>query len=351
VARDRRGARLRVSRAARRGGAVQVCARRLPGGRPPAPGRPRTGPCARGGWTGTATIGCAARGRRSRSAWRTGWPARRGGAAADRRAAESAGRPPPRWRCRAVRLFQPTRARVGLTRLGRRFAVLTARLRDEWRASARAGPVFAVYGAGADRPAGNGRPTPLSCLVRWRRSHGRRPAAPGNEARLGPRRRARPRPTGRTPRVLTGRLLQTVVASRRIRQIVVARADQSCLEPCQSAACAVAGQAPHGMLRRRFEASLRRLNVDSYSGRLQRLGSDYGGWVAPVDLINETWTCYCVDAGSDVTFDLALLRAYRARSVPSTPSISSASRRGKRPATTRASASTRLRSRRATGLW
>jgi len=65
--------------------------------------------------------------------------------------------------------------------------------------------------------------------------------------------------------------------------------------------------------RRWFEASLRRLSVDPYSGRLQRLGSEYGGWVVPIDLIDESWTCYCVGAGSDVTFDLALLRDYRAR--------------------------------------
>jgi FkbM family methyltransferase len=67
------------------------------------------------------------------------------------------------------------------------------------------------------------------------------------------------------------------------------------------------------LLRRWFEASLRRLSLDSYNGRLERLGSEYGGWVVPVDLIDETWTCYCVGAGSDVTFDLALLRDYRAR--------------------------------------
>jgi FkbM family methyltransferase len=62
-----------------------------------------------------------------------------------------------------------------------------------------------------------------------------------------------------------------------------------------------------------FEASMRRLPIDSYGGRLQRLGSNYGGWVVPVDLIDETWTCYCVGAGSDVTFDVTLLRKYRAR--------------------------------------
>jgi FkbM family methyltransferase len=65
--------------------------------------------------------------------------------------------------------------------------------------------------------------------------------------------------------------------------------------------------------RRWFEASLRRLRIDSYGERLQRLGSEYGGWIVPVDLIDETWTCYCVGAGSDVTFDLALLRNYGAR--------------------------------------
>jgi FkbM family methyltransferase len=47
--------------------------------------------------------------------------------------------------------------------------------------------------------------------------------------------------------------------------------------------------------------------------RLVELGSDWGGWVVPDDVIDDSWTCYCVGAGSDVSFDLALVERYGAR--------------------------------------
>jgi len=40
--------------------------------------------------------------------------------------------------------------------------------------------------------------------------------------------------------------------------------------------------------------------------RLETLGSDYGGWTVPIELIREDWVCYCVGVGCDATFDLAL---------------------------------------------
>lgn len=40
--------------------------------------------------------------------------------------------------------------------------------------------------------------------------------------------------------------------------------------------------------------------------RLERIGSDYGGWTIPVDLICPDWICYCGGAGEDITFDLGL---------------------------------------------
>jgi FkbM family methyltransferase len=45
---------------------------------------------------------------------------------------------------------------------------------------------------------------------------------------------------------------------------------------------------------------------------LERLGSDYGGWTVPVDLIGADWMCLCAGAGIDVTFDLALLERFGA---------------------------------------
>jgi FkbM family methyltransferase len=45
---------------------------------------------------------------------------------------------------------------------------------------------------------------------------------------------------------------------------------------------------------------------------LERLGTDYGGWTVPVDLIAGDWTCLCAGAGIDVSFDLALAERFGA---------------------------------------
>src|SRR4051794_14420338 len=39
---------------------------------------------------------------------------------------------------------------------------------------------------------------------------------------------------------------------------------------------------------------------------LERLGSPYGGWTVPTDLVGPDWRCLCAGAGVDVSFDLAL---------------------------------------------
>lgn len=63
--------------------------------------------------------------------------------------------------------------------------------------------------------------------------------------------------------------------------------------------------------RRWFEWQMSRVPLESYEP-LVRLGSEWGGWAVPDDLIDETWICYCVGAGSDVSFDLALIARYGA---------------------------------------
>ena len=63
-------------------------------------------------------------------------------------------------------------------------------------------------------------------------------------------------------------------------------------------------------LRRRwFENRMERLESEPMDG-LQPLGSDYGYWVVPVDWIDSSWTCYCVGAGGDITFERELLARY-----------------------------------------
>ena len=54
---------------------------------------------------------------------------------------------------------------------------------------------------------------------------------------------------------------------------------------------------------------------------LERLGSDYGGWVIPTDALPNGAICYCAGAGEDVTFELELMRRFQANvySIDPTP--------------------------------
>jgi FkbM family methyltransferase len=47
--------------------------------------------------------------------------------------------------------------------------------------------------------------------------------------------------------------------------------------------------------------------------RLVRLGTDYGGWVIPVDAVREDSVVWCAGAGEDISFDLALIERYGCR--------------------------------------
>jgi FkbM family methyltransferase len=40
---------------------------------------------------------------------------------------------------------------------------------------------------------------------------------------------------------------------------------------------------------------------------LEKIGSDYGGWIVPTALIKQDWVCYCGGVGEDITFDLGLI--------------------------------------------
>jgi FkbM family methyltransferase len=62
--------------------------------------------------------------------------------------------------------------------------------------------------------------------------------------------------------------------------------------------------------RRVFEARLRRERVRPW--QITHLGSDYGGWWVPADLIDESWICYSAGAGADVSFDSELVERFGA---------------------------------------
>lgn len=63
--------------------------------------------------------------------------------------------------------------------------------------------------------------------------------------------------------------------------------------------------------RRWFEHRLERTPLRSAPGVIE-LGSPYGGWMVPGDLIEPSWLCYCVGAGGDISFDLQLIERYGA---------------------------------------
>ncbi len=41
--------------------------------------------------------------------------------------------------------------------------------------------------------------------------------------------------------------------------------------------------------------------------KLEKIGSDYGGWFVPTELIKSDWICYCAGVGEDITFDLGVI--------------------------------------------
>lgn len=43
---------------------------------------------------------------------------------------------------------------------------------------------------------------------------------------------------------------------------------------------------------------------------MSRLGTDYGGWTIPDDLIDPAWVCYCGGVGDDISFDLAFIERF-----------------------------------------
>jgi FkbM family methyltransferase len=47
--------------------------------------------------------------------------------------------------------------------------------------------------------------------------------------------------------------------------------------------------------------------------KLEKLGSDYGGWIIPSQLINERSICYLVGAGEDISFDVEVASRFHCR--------------------------------------
>ena len=65
--------------------------------------------------------------------------------------------------------------------------------------------------------------------------------------------------------------------------------------------------------RRALAFSLSRLSPDATTLKLERLGTAYGGWFVPLELIDSSWMVYSGGAGHDVSFDVELLRRFGCR--------------------------------------
>jgi FkbM family methyltransferase len=68
----------------------------------------------------------------------------------------------------------------------------------------------------------------------------------------------------------------------------------------------------NALRRRWFEYWLSRIDLIDHPGLID-LGTSYGGWTVPGELIGPSWICYCVGSGGDISFDLELIRRYGAK--------------------------------------
>lgn len=73
------------------------------------------------------------------------------------------------------------------------------------------------------------------------------------------------------------------------------------------------GRVLRSLGRRWFEWQMDRLPTEPYDSLVHLGGKWGGGWVVPDDLIDKSWVCYCIGAGSDVDFDLELIERFGAR--------------------------------------
>lgn len=46
---------------------------------------------------------------------------------------------------------------------------------------------------------------------------------------------------------------------------------------------------------------------------LEKIGTDYGGWIVPTDLMDLDWIVYSVGSGDDISFDLGVVQRFHCR--------------------------------------
>jgi FkbM family methyltransferase len=68
----------------------------------------------------------------------------------------------------------------------------------------------------------------------------------------------------------------------------------------------------NALRRRWFEYQIPRLKFHDAPG-LVDLGTPYGGWTIPGELVEPSWICYSVGVGGDISFDLELIHRYQVK--------------------------------------
>lgn len=67
------------------------------------------------------------------------------------------------------------------------------------------------------------------------------------------------------------------------------------------------------MLRSLFRNGFSRKIIPDHGLALEKIGSGYGGWTVPTNLIRPDWICYCGGVGEDIAFDLELIARFGCR--------------------------------------
>ena len=68
----------------------------------------------------------------------------------------------------------------------------------------------------------------------------------------------------------------------------------------------------------KFKAGIKKIigkdvkyKIQKTSSELKKLGSQYGGWIVPIDFFNENSICYLAGAGEDISFDIAMVNRFK----------------------------------------
>src|SRR5690606_25746429 len=70
------------------------------------------------------------------------------------------------------------------------------------------------------------------------------------------------------------------------------------------------GEAILQKFRTKWDEYRLQFNRDKSHHLHEKLGTRYGGWYVPSDLLNAQSICYCIGAGEDISFDIELINRF-----------------------------------------